>query len=199
MEKTTILIKDGLEPGVPNQDLASLSFQHRAVLPAWLQHPPEPQPAGSCGSPVQRHKAAVLHGWCEQGSPLPAKQTASGWPRAAPRQPVVCCTSPVHSQVLTALPQPPANPGQLLITHHTDCALAKASWGWHQLGGGKVGAGAGDPAQVSALLDTSLGAASSASQAGAVWRMWIQLPLLGCVSKGGLSMGRGGFLSLLIL
>lgn len=106
MEKTVIPIRGGLGPGVPNQDLVSLSFQHGAVLPAWLQHPAEPQPAGSCGSPVQRHEAAVLHGWCEQGFPLPAEQTASGWPRAAPGQPVVCCTSPVHGQVLTGCHSP---------------------------------------------------------------------------------------------
>lgn len=67
--------------------------------------------------------------WCEQDFCLPAEQTASGWPRAAPGQPVVCCTSPVHSQVLTALPQPPAEPGQLVTARHTDCALAKASSG----------------------------------------------------------------------
>lgn len=73
-----------------------------------------PKP-GHCGSPAQRHEAAVVSVWCEQSFPLPAQQAASGWPRAAPGQPVVCCTSPVHSQVLTALPQPPGQPGQLSL------------------------------------------------------------------------------------
>lgn len=129
MEKTAILIRGGLEPGVPSKGLVSLSFQHRAALPARLQHPPEPQPAGSCDPPAQRREAAVACGCCEQGCPLPAEQTASGWPRAAPGQLVVCCTSPVHSQGLAALPRPLAKPGQLVIAHHTDCALAKESPG----------------------------------------------------------------------
>lgn len=63
-----------------------------------------------------------------------------------------------------------------------------------------MGARAGDPAQVSAQLDTSLVTASAAPPG----RDCVEkedttpFPPLGCGSKSGLSVGRGGFLSLLV-
>lgn len=169
-----IIIKDGLEPGVPNPGLVFLPFQPRSALPAWLQHPLELQPAGSCDPPAQRQL------WCVPGASrtllsLPSKQHLAG-----PEQPLgrLWCAAHLLFTAKSSLPchSPQQTQGSCSCHSTLSVSLPRRATGVAPAQGGCWG----EPAQLSALLDTVL----LLSQARTAWRRWIQLPFLCWAVRG---------------